>query len=194
MEAVAAGEVDPRVLRTRKVVLEAVLSVLAEAGHSDFSVESVASRAGVGKATLYRHWTGKADLIADALDTLNRQPQPEAVASPRERVEQLLTHLAGVMADSPFAACVPALIEASERDPTIRARFHRYSALRGQPLREAIATGIAQGEFGAHVEAELAAQALAGAIFYRRLMTDTPLEPRQVPALVASVLGPPRPA
>lgn len=189
MPAVGVDDVDPRVLRTRRVVLEAVVAELAEAGHGGFSVESVASRAGVGKATVYRHWKGKAALIAEALETLNVQPEAGTVASPRGRVEQLLTHLAEVMADSPFAACVPGLIEAAERDVTIRQRFHRYSALRRQPLRDAIADGLADGAFAHHVDPDLAAQALAGAIMYRRLMTDTPLAPRDVPLLMTSVLG-----
>lgn len=189
MPGPGVDEVDPRILRTRRVVLEAVMAELAEAGHGGFSVESVAARAGVGKATLYRHWNGKPALIADALETLNVQPQEEAGASPRDRVEQLLTHLAEVMADSPFAACVPGLIEAAERDVTVRERFHRYSALRRQPLRDAIAEGRTHGVFAHHVDPDLAAQALAGAIMYRRLMTDTPLAPRDVPLLMTSVLG-----
>lgn len=189
MPGPGVDEVDPRILRTRRVVLEAVMAELAEAGHGGFSVESVAARAGVGKATLYRHWNGKPALIAEALETLNVQPQEEAGASPRDRVEQLLTHLAEVMADSPFAACVPGLIEAAERDVTIRERFHRYSALRRQPLRDAIAEGRTHGAFAHHVDPDLAAQALAGAIMYRRLMTDTPLAPRDVPLLMTSVLG-----
>ena len=46
-------------------------------GYAGFRMESVAARAGVGRSTLYRHWPDKAALIADALETLNVQPNPD---------------------------------------------------------------------------------------------------------------------
>ncbi len=51
--------IDPRIERTRRVVLEATLDELASVGYGALTVESVARRAGVGKATMYRHWAGK---------------------------------------------------------------------------------------------------------------------------------------
>ncbi|MDQ4143302.1 MAG: TetR/AcrR family transcriptional regulator C-terminal ligand-binding domain-containing protein [Actinomycetota bacterium] len=135
-----------------------------------------------------REWEPE-DLVAS---WINVQPELEAVGSPREQVEQLLTHLTQVMAGSQLAACVPALIEAAERDATVRDLYHRYSTQRRQPLRDAIARGISQGTFPAHVAPDLAAQALAGTIFYRRLLTHTPFTPQEVPQLVMTVLGPRR--
>ena len=190
MEAVAEPAVDPRVLRTRRIVLQAVMAELADVGHARFTVESVAARAGVGKSTVYRHWAGKAELIADALDTLNVQPQVDASLPPREAIEQLLVHLAQALHDSPVAACVPALIEAAERDGSIRGLFHRYSTLRRQPLQDAITRGIESGDVPPYVDPERAAEALSGAIFYRRLMTDAPVAAKEVPELIATVLGP----
>jgi TetR/AcrR family transcriptional regulator of autoinduction and epiphytic fitness len=183
--------VDPRIERSRRVIRQAALIELAEAGYDGFSIESVANRAGVGKSTIYRHWVSKTALIADALETLNEQPAPDAGAgTPREGVERLLRHLAEVLVDSTFSACVPALIHAAERDVTVRDFFHSYSARRRQTLVDTIADGVASGDFPPHLDADLAALALAGAIFYRRLMTGEPLDPALVPALIDNVLGP----
>jgi AcrR family transcriptional regulator len=185
------GFVDPRIERSRRVVRQAALAELAQAGYGGFSIESVANRAGVGKSTIYRLWGSKISLIGDALETLNRQPAPEAAdGPPRERVERLLRHLAEVLIDSPFSACVPALIQAAERDVTVRDFLHRYSARRRQALVEAIAAGVAGGDFPPDLDAGLASLALSGALFYRRLMTAEPLDPALVPALVDTVLGP----
>ena len=192
METVADHAVDPRVLRTRRIVLEAVMAELGDVGHAGFTVESIAARAGVGKSTVYRHWAGKGELIADALETLNVQPRIDASLAPREAIEQLLVHLAHAMDDSPVAGCVPALIEAAERDGSIRSLFHRYSALRRRPLQDAIARGIESGDVPSYVNPERAAEALSGAIFYRRLMTDAPVAAEEVPQLIATVLGPPK--
>lgn len=183
--------VDPRVERSRRMIRRAALDELAEAGYGGFTIESVAGRAGVGRSTVYRHWDGKLALIADALETLNEQPEPvSAGGAPRERVEQLLRHLAEAFAGSRFGACVPALVDAAERDQAVRRFHHDYSARRRRALVNAVAAGVDSGDFPATVDPELAATALAGAVLYRRLMTGEPFDPADVPGVVDMVLGP----
>lgn len=161
-------------------------------GYGGFAIESVAARAGVGRATIYRHWDGKLALIADALEVLNEQPGPELGGSPRERVEQILLHLVDVLDESPFSACIPALIHAADHDPTVRAFHQTYNARRRAALVDSIAEGATAGDFPADTDPEVAALALAGALFYRRLMTDQPPTPLLVTALVETVLQTPR--
>jgi TetR/AcrR family transcriptional regulator, regulator of autoinduction and epiphytic fitness len=55
---------DPRVERSKQVILRAALAELGEVGYGAFTIESVAARAAVGKSTIYRHWSGKLALIA----------------------------------------------------------------------------------------------------------------------------------
>lgn len=183
--------VDPRVERSRRLIRQAALNEFAEAGYGGFTIESVAARAGVGRSTVYRHWVGKLALIADALETLNEQPAPDLTdGTPRQRVERLLRHLTDVLSSSPFSACVPALIDAAERDASVREFHHRYNARRRQTLVDAIAAGVDSGDFPGTLDPDVAAIALAGGIFYRRLMTSEPLDMDLVPALVDTVLGP----
>ncbi len=154
-------------------------------------MESVAARAGVGRSTLYRHWPDKAALIADALETLNVQPNPDrelASGTARQRVELLLGHLVRALTDSPVAACVPALIHATETDAAVREFFHRYSAARRHRLTDAIAAGVRDGQFPARIDAEAASVALSGAVFYRRLMTAEVLDEAFVAELIDTVL------
>jgi AcrR family transcriptional regulator len=155
-------------------------------------MESVAERAGVGRSTLYRHWRDKTALIADALETLNVQPDPnrELVSgTARQRVELLLSHLARAVTDSPVAACIPALIHATETNSDVRVFFHRYSAQRRRRLTDAIASGVEDGQFPARVSAEAASVALSGAVFYRRLMTADVLDAAFIDDLIDTVLG-----
>ncbi len=56
---------DPRVLRTRKLIEEAFLAVLTEVGFEDLSVQDVADRAGINRATFYAHYSDKYALMAD---------------------------------------------------------------------------------------------------------------------------------
>lgn len=181
---------DPRVVRTREVVLAAVLEELADAGHRGFSIESVAARCGVGKSTIYRHWAGRSELIVDALHTLNPQPPGDPAVAPRDRVLELLAHLVEAATEGPLAPVVPALVEAAEHDPEIGRLFHAYSDGRRAALRDAVAEGISTGAFPSHLDPDLASQALAGAVFYARLVGGAPLAAADVEPLVSTVLGP----
>jgi TetR/AcrR family transcriptional regulator, regulator of autoinduction and epiphytic fitness len=184
---------DPRVERSRMVILSAAVEELGEVGYGRFAIESVASRAGVGKSTIYRHWSDKLALIADAFETFHEQMVPSIdTSSPRDAVERLLWHVAEVVVDSRFSLCIPALIEGAERDPRVREFHHRYSAERRQTLVDLIAQGISTGDFPSHLDPELATIALLGPIFYRRLMSSEPLDPERSRELVATVLGPAR--
>jgi TetR/AcrR family transcriptional regulator of autoinduction and epiphytic fitness len=182
--------VDPRIERSRHVILRAALGELGEAGYGAFTIESVAARAGVAKSTIYRHWHNKIALIADAFETSHEQAVPSVEGlTARESLQRLLCHVAEVIVDSVFSSCIPALIEGAERDPRLREFRHRYSVLRRQSLTGLISRGVADGEFRAVADPELAAQALLGPIFYRRLMTSEPFDPHQVGDLIDMVLG-----
>jgi TetR/AcrR family transcriptional regulator of autoinduction and epiphytic fitness len=183
---------DPRIEHSRRAICSAALQEFASAGYAGFRMESVATRAGVGRSTVYRHWTDKASLIADALETLNTQPDPDHelfAGTARQRVELLLNHLASVLAESPFSACVPALIHAAENDCAMRDFLHTYSSRRRQRLTDTIAAGIAAGEFSARTDPDAASVALSGAMFYRRLMTADASDAAFIAGLVDTVLG-----
>jgi TetR/AcrR family transcriptional regulator of autoinduction and epiphytic fitness len=190
----ARGDVrpDPRVERSRLVILEAAVEELADVGYGGVTIESVAARAGVGKSTIYRHWRDKLALIADAFETFHEQMVPDlSDRTAREAVELLVSHVAEVVVDSTFSRCIPALIEGAERDPRVREFHHRYSVERRQALVDLIARGVDDGEFLPGLDPELATVALLGALFYRRLMTGQPFDPTRAGALVELVLGRP---
>jgi AcrR family transcriptional regulator len=186
-----ASPVDPRIERTRLVVRQAALDELGDVGYGSFTIESVASRAGVGKSTIYRHWRDKLALIADAFEASHETMVPDSeTGTARERTERLVRHVAEVVVDSTFSRCIPALIEGAARDPRLREFHHRYSAERRQSLIAVIEEGAAGGEFPADIDAELAALALLGAVFYGRLMAAQPFEPARARELVNAVLPP----
>lgn len=183
---------DPRVEHSRRVILRAALDEFAHAGYAGFRMEAVAARARVGRSTLYRHWTDKTALIADALETLNVQPDPGRevpAGTARERVAVLLEHLTSALSDSAVSACIPALMHAAETEPAIRQFFSAYSAQRRQRLTDTIASGVADGQFSARIDPEAASVALSGAMFYRRLVTAEPADPEFIMALIDTVLG-----
>ena len=187
----APPELDPRVERSRRVILEATLDELGEVGYGAMSIESVARRAGVGKATIYRHWQGKLDLLSDALATLKRPVPPPTEGSTRERIVALLEALVETLGESRWSRCMPALIDAAARDETVQ-RFHQqFVSARRQIMVDLIVEGISSGELSADLDPVLTSEVLAGPIFYRRLMTGEPFGPAFARRIVDLVLPAP---
>lgn len=186
-----ATEVDPRIERSRRVIREATIAEMAEVGYGAMTIEKIAKRAGVSKATLYRQWNGKLDLVESSLEMMKDDMQIDTSVPPRERIGQLLTWLATFLAntDDPASACVPALVSAAQYDPAVREFHHRFSSARRRVLVEMVAEGIAGGEFSAELDPELTAELLVGPLFYRRLMSRTPFPAGEVPNVVRAVLG-----
>lgn len=184
-------QTDPRVIRSRRAVLDAALAELAERGFGAFTIDGVAARAGVARSTIYRLWADRAAIVADAMEELNQQP-PALLAddeTPRARVATLVHHFSAAMRRSPVAACLPALIDGAERDRTLRRLHHRYNDRRRAALTAAIADAVDAGEARSDIDPDLAAVALAGAVIYRRLMTSRSLREDEVEALIVTVLG-----
>ena len=181
-------EPDPRVERSRRVILEAVLDELGVVGYGALTIEGVAARAGVGKSTIYRHWSGKLDLVEDAFRTLKAPVQAPEAGTLRERVVGLLEQVACLVQESTFSACMPALIEAAEHDPQVRDLHIRSSAERRAILVDLLREGVENGELPSDTDPELLGDALVGPILLRRLMLYEPLDPAIVPKLVDQLL------
>jgi AcrR family transcriptional regulator len=179
---------DPRIERSRRVILEAVLEELGEAGYGALTIESVAARAGVGKSTIYRHWSGKLALVEDAFRTLKAQALIPESGSLRDRIVVFLEQVATLVEASTYSACMPALIDAAERDPQVRAFHCSFSAERVAVLVDVLRDAVSRGELRPDTNPELLADALVGPIVMRRLMFHEPLDPKLVPALVDQVL------
>jgi AcrR family transcriptional regulator len=66
----------PRSVEAHQAILDATLSLLATQGFEAMSIEEVATRAGVGKTTIYRWWASKEDLALEALQSLYAKRRP----------------------------------------------------------------------------------------------------------------------
>ncbi len=180
--------VDPRIERSRRLVLTAAIDLLGELGYSGITIEAVAARSGVAKSTIYRHWVGKVELLEDAFAELKPPFEVRVGGSVRDRIIDLLEQLATHIAGSDWSSCLPAMIEAAERDPVAQKLQRKISTGRRKLLVSLLREGVASGELPRHVDPELAADCLAGAIMVRRLMSLDVLKPSDVRHLVGQVL------
>lgn len=77
-ETPTSNDTPPRLGRPRDAsrdadILDATIAVLAEHGFDGMTIDMVAARAGAGKATVYRRWQSKADLVIDAVACMKRR-------------------------------------------------------------------------------------------------------------------------
>jgi TetR/AcrR family transcriptional regulator, regulator of autoinduction and epiphytic fitness len=184
----AVAEEDPRVERSRRVILEAVLDELGDVGYGALTIEAVAARAGVGKSTIYRHWPGKLELVEDAFRTLKASVVVPDQGTLRDRVVAVIEQVACLVAESTYSSCMPALIDAAERDPKVRDFHSRFSAERRDVLVGILRDAVETGELPATTDPELLADALVGPVLLRRLMLGQPVGPEIAPALVDQLL------
>ena len=188
VDVAAARDRDPRVERSRSVILSAARTLLSEVGCGSLTIEAVAARAGVGKSTIYRHWPGKIELIEDAICSLKDEVPIPTTGSVRDRLVGFLQGLAHNMADSTWSACLPAIIDAAERDPEILALQRRIATERRNLLIGLLAEGVRAGEIPATVDLGLLAECLVGPILVRRLLLHEAFDPAAVPGLVDQLL------
>lgn len=137
------------------------------------SIEAVAARAGVGKATIYRRWSGKEALIADAIRTLKGpMPQP-AGKSVREDMVMLLSFVARP-ADQRAMQIMPCMVPEIHRSPEQRRIYQELTEPRRELMREVLRRGVQTGELRDDFDIEVAIAMLAGPVLMQKLMSWNP--------------------
>ena len=177
--AAAAGATDggaagrrpgrPRSERADKAIIDAALSLFAESGPEGLCIERVAARAGVGKATIYRRWPGKEDLLLDAIAAL-KAPLPEPVGrSVREDLVILLGAMCQEAADPRQAREFALLLGEGAKYPRLMARYvETVLEPRREVVRAVLRRGVATGELRPGLDVEAALFMLVGAVVARR--------------------------
>lgn len=180
----------PRSERAEQAILDATLEAVGENGIDGVSCEDVAARAGVGKATLYRRWSGKEDLLIAAFASVKRPlPQPRG-ESVREDLITLLTVIAADSDDPRYAQQYALLLGAGERYPRLVARYREQVVEpRRELIRAVLRRGIEAGELRQGIDVEVAMLLLTGAVMARGKHDPTPAAPGFVACAVDELLN-----
>jgi AcrR family transcriptional regulator len=188
MTTVPRDEIDPRVTRTHHLVLDAASDLLAQEGYGGFTVDGVAARSGVAKTTIYRHWPTRFDLLSATIACYSDCAPTPDTGTLRGDVDVLLKQLAVELAEAPWSRSMPGMLDAAERDPELATAQLAIFDAHGAALREVLVRAQARGELRAHVDLEVAFAALAGPMFFRRLMLRQRTTSHQVDELIEQVL------
>ncbi len=194
----------PRSEKAHKAILAAATELLLARGLSAVSMDAVAERAGVSKATIYRWWPTKETLALDALYTewAGFQPDPRDTGSLRGDLLALLRPWARAVRSRPYARVIAALLTEVHTDPAFAAEYRRRLVEpRRDQARALFRRAIERGEIPAGANIEVAVDLVYGPLWHRLLHGHAPLNDRFVQDVVTTALsglqpaaGPARPA
>ena len=180
----------PRSQEADRSILAAAVELLAERGLAAMSIEEVAARAGVGKATIYRRWPSKGLLALDAFVTSFRaeQPLPDTGTLRGDLLEALHAWVRAVTR-TPMGRLLADLIAEAQHDPELRAawRDRVLEPLRSQH-RIMLDRAIARGEIPATVDREVVLDLFFGAAQHRLLLGHLPLTEDFIRSVVDVIL------
>ncbi len=167
----------PRSEDADRAIIDAALSLFAESGPEGLCIEKVAARAGVGKATIYRRWPGKEELLLDALAAL-RVPLPRPKGkSVRSDLIALLEAMGRESADPRRARQFALLHGEGAKYPRLIARYNETVVEpRREVIRSVLRRGVGTGELREGTDIEAAMFMLSGAVLIRSRFGLQPIE------------------
>ncbi|OMQ15284.1 TetR family transcriptional regulator [Modestobacter sp. VKM Ac-2676] len=169
----------------------AILQVLAESGYAGLTMDAVAAAAGVGKATIYRRWRTKSDLVADAVAELSQVPVDSPDTGTLEGDLRVLLHWLVSAVNGPVGAATLSLLSALPHEPVLREAFQNGPM---ELWRQAFTTVWSRagdrGEAPADVIGSAMASTASAPILQRWLFSGEPVSTDYADEVLAEVVLP----
>ena len=190
------GPGRPRSARADEAIVQAVLDLFAEGVSADaVSIEAIAARAGVGKATIYRRWANKEALIVDAVSAMKGPlPVPKG-ESVREDLVFLLSQV-GQSRNQRQGRVTACLLPELHRSETMHRCYQQVIEPRRDVTRQVLLRGIRTGELRADLDVELTLLMLTGPTLVQAMLRwnpaldETNIAERIVDTILRGIAGP----
>jgi AcrR family transcriptional regulator len=178
----------PRDARVDAAVAEATRAVLAEHGFGGATVEAIAARAGVGKATIYRRWPSREALLLGVMSAEVPALECPDTGSLREDLVAVFGDLAEQVATAGPASYLSDIIGEAARNPAMAESFQRLITARRSVCGVAVQRAADRGDLRDDVDVDLVIDLVSGAIFYRKLFALSTSDRAHVGRIVDAVL------
>jgi AcrR family transcriptional regulator len=180
----------PRDASRDEVIRRAALEVLAEQGYDNLTMDLVAARAQAGKATIYRRWPSKAELVIDAMTLVKPAVASIDTGSLDTDLDALVE--AGCSRKSAFASAVMAgVASALGRDPELLTAFRRrVTEPRIARIREILERARDRGEIDPALNIDFIATIVPSMILQNVILTGRSADRSYVEQVVAHALRP----
>jgi len=168
-----------------------VVDLLVEGGYESVTMEGVAARAGVGKATVYRRWPSKSTLVVDAIRAFCREHGAQPAPDTGNVRDDLLLCVRGVVSTyqrSEAGRVLPGLVNELHRNAELAEAFRGgFLEERRAVVREIVRRGIDRGELRPDLDVDLVLDAIAAFVQHRLLLTGMPID-HDLPERVVDLL------
>jgi AcrR family transcriptional regulator len=178
----------PRDARVDAAVSEATRAVLAEHGFGGATVEAIAARAGVGKATIYRRWPSREALLLGVMSAEVPALVCPDTGSLRDDLVAVFGDLAEQVATAGPASYLSDIIGEAARNPAMAESFQRIITARRSVCGIAVQRAADRGDLRPDVDVDLVIDLVSGAIFYRKLFALASSDRAHVERIVDAVL------
>jgi AcrR family transcriptional regulator len=187
-DTVARGPGRPRDVHVDQVIVDAACDVLGDAGPSGFTIDAVATRAGVGKATIYRRWPSKVELLlAVAREAVFELGDPDT-GSLRTDLVVFLTQMGDKFRNTMAGRVLPAVLAEAAGNPEMHHLVAQFIAERRQLARGILVRGVERGELPDGVDLDWLLDLVSGPVFVRVLLTQMPVDETVMERTVETVL------
>lgn len=180
----------PRSDRAHRAITQAFRELLIEHGFAALRLEHVAKRAGVGKATIYRHWGSKQALAQEILSELASPHIGVAdIGDTRAELLACVVNPMRAVTETDFGPVIRALLSQIATDPILGDPFRAtVVAARRAEVARVISRGVERGDLRRDADAEIATELMVGPVYFR-LMFGGPLDRAFAVRVVDTVLA-----
>jgi len=185
------GSSPRRSKRAHEAILAAAAELLHERPYADVCIEAIASRAGVGKQTIYRWWTSKAALLMEACAALvaREVPLPDT-GSVQSDLRDYLTNICAFFETQLSRPTIAGLLAEAQSNAELAQAFEqRLLQQRRIVLRTILERAVARGELRAGADLEVIIDMVHGALWYRTLFLKAPLDESFIGHLIHQILA-----
>ncbi len=170
-----AGRGRPRDPGADKAILRAALELFVEHGIEGASFEQIARRAGVARTTVYRRWSGREDLLAQAMEVAREAPERSLTATarvpPKRMVDELINALSEMVTRRDYLRTVAKLVGSVPDSPKLMSVYWRtYLIPRRAMVAEIIGRARERGAIPKEADSETLQDMIGGAIMYHLLI------------------------
>ena len=172
-----------------RAIIAATLEIFADEGYHALSMESVAARAGVGKATIYRHWSSRDGLVRAAIEWLQEPLVEPDTGDLRADLRSLLSQLVDELSGPDSGRVLPSFIDAAGRDPVLASILETATRETRAAYARVIRRGIDRGELPEGTPVDLLTDLLMAPFVYRQLVLGARSRPGSIDACLDLVLA-----
>lgn len=172
--------VDPRITRTRSVVIEAAMTLAGECGIGRTTIEAIAERSGVARSTIYRHWDSLPELLHEAMRETVKSADSIDTGTLRGDLNAIYNELAGFMASPTVGHIAVSIFAEARRDPHVSELLKGFSAERRRRVTDTIERAKTRGELPHAVDEVEMSIDLSAPMFFRTIVLQETIGPKSI--------------